>query len=300
MNTKINNILIIFQSIALFLFNPIVYAQGKSKSIIKKEDDIQEESVSRSAYEEKLKRWQSLSEEEREAIREKARKLSPEQIKKLQKKFVEFRKLSKEEQDRIRANYQIFKGLSSKEKEVLRQRYEYFQKLPLEKRRELRHKFKKRKITSPAAPSKGLRPSAVPLRKGRKSYFKKEGTLVVPRPSRLPKRRGPVFPGLKVDRREDIRDRREDLRDRREDIEDRRRDIDIRDRDPGPGRDRGLHRPSLEKGLEQWHKEGKGLDSKIGPNGKHRMKPSPKHRFRSGSSGRLGGPKRTSRPGRRR
>ena len=87
-NKKIRISIIILQLTAVFLFSSLSYAQEKPDS----------------SYKENLKRWQSLSEEERQVIRERAKKISPEQLKELKEKSVKFKSMSKEEQDKIRTS----------------------------------------------------------------------------------------------------------------------------------------------------------------------------------------------------
>jgi len=213
-NAKMSKYGIILQLIAVFLFSPFVYAQEESAPVVtERAATIQAESTSESTYEEKLKRWQSLSEEERQKIRERAKGLSPEQIKELREKSAKFRNLPKEQQDKIKANYQRFKDLPLEKKRILRERAERFQKLPPEEKAQLQRKFRERK----EAPAGG--PGA-----------------------------GPVSPAAVADWKEDVRDRKEDKKDRREDIKDRREDK----KDRGPLLDKGRKpqsKPALRKGF---------------------------------------------------
>ena len=118
-----NKNLIIFQLIVVLLFGSVVYAQEESGAdVIQAPDVVQGESESQGAYEENLKRWQSLSEEQRQAIREKAETLTPEQKNELKGRFAEFRSLSKDQQDKIRSNYQRFKNLSPEKRSKLKER----------------------------------------------------------------------------------------------------------------------------------------------------------------------------------
>ncbi len=66
---------------SVLLFNPAAYAQ--------------EEAASTADYQENLKRWQSLSEAERQAIRERAARLSSEQKKALREESAEFKSMPK-------------------------------------------------------------------------------------------------------------------------------------------------------------------------------------------------------------
>ncbi len=210
MNVKMSKYGIILQLIAVFLFSPLIYAQEESAPVVtERAATTQAESTAESIYEEKLKRWQNLSAEERQKIRERARKLSPEQIKDLREKSEKFRNLPKEKQDKIKANYRIFKELPLEKKRVLRERAERFQKLPPEERVELQRKFRERKEVPAGVPGAG-----------------------------------PVPPRVVADWKEDLRDRKEDVKDKREDIRDRREDKkdyreDIKDRREDK-KDRGL------------------------------------------------------------
>ena len=118
MNVKMSKYGIILQLIVVFLFSPLIYAQEESAPVVTERAATTQ---AESTYEEKIKRWQSLSEEERQKIRESARRLSPEQIKGLREKSEKFRNLPKEQQDKIKANYQRFKDLPLEKKRILRE-----------------------------------------------------------------------------------------------------------------------------------------------------------------------------------
>lgn len=198
MHLKMSKYGIILQLTLVFLCQPFVYAQEELVPVVTERAATSEvEGTAENAYEEKLKRWQSLSEEERQKIRERARKLSSEQIKELKEKVVKFRNLPPEEQDKIKANYQRFKELPLEKKRILKERVERFQKLPPEEKAKLQRKFREKKEIPPTRPD---------LRKD------------------IP------------DWKEDIRDRREEMRERKDEIKDKREIIKERGLIPDKGR----------------------------------------------------------------
>jgi len=92
-------------------------------------------------YAENLKRWQGLSEDQRRAIREAAKRITPEQMAQLKEKLGQFRQLPEEEQERIRGNQQRFQGMRPGMRRTLEGRFRRFQALPEERRGELRRRF---------------------------------------------------------------------------------------------------------------------------------------------------------------
>lgn len=233
--------LIIFQLIAVLLFGSTVSAQQTQGAAIEGPDAAQTENVSGNTYEENRKRWQSLSEQERQAIRERAGRLSPGQIQQLRKASERFKGMPREEQDKIRGNYQKFNRLPPREREVLRERYKRFESLPPENREELRRKFRERRDMQPGGPGSDPRMSgALPMR-GPEPRRERESLPVRPglnRPSDgpppMPGREGsPNFTEDTTDRK-DIPERRNDIQRQREDI--RNRLEDRRDRGPAPDR----------------------------------------------------------------
>lgn len=73
-----------------------------------------------STYEDKLEYWQSLSEEQKQAIREKARKLGPTKITKLKEKAQSFIILPRETQERIKINLKRFRAMSPEKRVRIR------------------------------------------------------------------------------------------------------------------------------------------------------------------------------------
>lgn len=168
-----------FQLVAIFLFGLVVYAQEESKVAVSKEaDSTQETSLPQKTYEDNLKRWQGLSEEERQVIRDRAKSLQPGQIEELREESVKFRSIPREEQDRIKVNYQKFNKLSPEEKEILKERHQHFERLPLEKKEELRSQFReKRVVPSDIQKTKSKLPEELPIKYATPN-LKIEGPLI--------------------------------------------------------------------------------------------------------------------------
>ncbi len=120
-------------------------AQEQAGNIIVKESgDTQVSSPALDTFENKLKYWQSLTDEQRQAIRERARKISPEQMRAFREKLDEFRKLSPDAAERIKTNYERFKQMHPEKRSDLARRYQRFQRLPEERKIELRRMIQKR------------------------------------------------------------------------------------------------------------------------------------------------------------
>lgn len=216
---KTNISLIIFQLIAVFLFGSVVSAQEAGGAAAKGTDAAKMENVSGNAYEENLRRWQGLSEQERQAIRERASRLGTGQMQKLREESERFKSMPKEEQDKIRGNYQEFNKLSPREKEVLRERYKRFESLPPEKREELRRQFRERRDMHPGGPGSDPRMSGAPPVRGSEPHRERES---LPNRERSPNFKEDNHERKKdIDHRKDIQRHREDIRDRHEDRRDR-------------------------------------------------------------------------------
>lgn len=145
--------------IILLLFIPAIYAQEESNAAANAIDEIsQATSVPANPYEDNLKRWQSLSEGQRQTIRERVKNLTPEQIKELREKSARFRSMPQEQQKKIRTNYQKFNVLPFKQREMLRERYQRFKGLPDERKKELWRQFREKRgmlRSSPAGSGQG-------------------------------------------------------------------------------------------------------------------------------------------------
>lgn len=132
-----------------------------------------------SSYEENMKQWQSMSEKQREAIRQKVHAIDSGQRQTLLENAKQFKQLPREEQARIQGNFQKFRELPNEKKEFLRERNKRFQGFSPEKITELRRGVREKRERKEDV-------------RGRREDVR--------------------------DRREDGFDRREDRRERREDI----------------------------------------------------------------------------------
>jgi len=136
------NILIVYLFCLLF---SLAHAQENSKDVAASgsaNPDVN--GVSLDTYEDKLKYWQSLSEERRQAIRERAQKISPEQMQNLRERFDQFKKLHPAEAEKIRENFRKFKQMSPERRNALKERFQRFQSLPEERKIEIRRKIRQR------------------------------------------------------------------------------------------------------------------------------------------------------------
>ncbi|OGS45159.1 MAG: hypothetical protein A2539_08890 [Elusimicrobia bacterium RIFOXYD2_FULL_34_15] len=208
-NKKIRISIIILQLTAVFLFSSLSYAQEKPDS----------------SYKENLKRWQSLSEEERQVIRERAKKISPEQLKELKEKSVKFKSMSKEEQDKIKNNYQRFEQFPPEKKEILKERHRRFEELSPENREKLRNEFRKRRNMSLGDSGADLKTIGKFPNKKTDTQFSKKDSLIKPEQGRpvkgknyIPKGKKPANFGenIRSRRKEEINDNREKRLENRE------------------------------------------------------------------------------------
>ncbi|MCG2712545.1 MAG: DUF3106 domain-containing protein [Candidatus Omnitrophica bacterium] len=124
-------ILIFFQILAI----SFAFAQEEGSSA---------NDLTSAAYEENLKRWQNMSEEQREVIRQKVQAIDSQQRETMQENARKFRKLPPEEQNRIQGNFQKFKKLPNEKKEFLRERSRRFQMFSLEERTQLRRRVREK------------------------------------------------------------------------------------------------------------------------------------------------------------
>lgn len=104
------------------------------------------------AYEENLRRWQSMSEEQREAIRQKVHALDSRQRETILENAKQFKQLPKEERSRIQGNFEKFKELPKEKKDLLRERGRRFEGLSPEQRAEMRRGIREKR----GGPGKGL------------------------------------------------------------------------------------------------------------------------------------------------
>ncbi len=92
-------------------------------------------------YQENLRRWQSMPEEQRQAIRSRAAGMSEADRAVLQEKAKKYRAMSEQERQTLRENYRKFRELPPERREVLEERPRGFRQLPQEKRGEVRRRY---------------------------------------------------------------------------------------------------------------------------------------------------------------
>lgn len=146
LNMKKKIRLIIFMMITFFcLLFSFAHGQNEAGEAVSVESSNKHTGdISLDTYENKLKYWQSLSEEQRQAVRERAKKITPEQMQKLRERLGKFKNLSSAEAERIKANYKRFKQMPEDKRRQLKQRFERFQRLPEERKIELKRKLLQR------------------------------------------------------------------------------------------------------------------------------------------------------------
>ncbi|MFC1709892.1 hypothetical protein ACFL2J_07555 [Candidatus Omnitrophota bacterium] len=147
MRSKIYKVLVV-QLLVAFLFVPGLFAQAFSST----EEAVAEQGVlgedeNADTYVDNLKRWQSFTEKQREAIRQKAKRLSMEQKEALRAKARQFKEMPKEEQERIRRNFQRFKNMPEAEKNILKRKHEIIRKFREAKKAGIRQGLEKRKAS---------------------------------------------------------------------------------------------------------------------------------------------------------
>ena len=136
--------LIIFQVGAAFLFIPVACAAAETKSAVDKKAAVVEKiSPPVNTYSENFRRWQNFSEAERQKIREKARRLTPQRLRRLKEESRRLREMPPEEREKIRINYQRFNQLPPEKRKALKERFQRFERLAPEKREEFRNQFRK-------------------------------------------------------------------------------------------------------------------------------------------------------------
>ena len=93
-----------------------------------------------SSYEDNLRRWQAMTEQQREAIRQKVYAMDEKERQQIIENARQFSQLPKEEQLRIVNNYHRFQALSKADREALRANARRFQSLSAQERDVLRQK----------------------------------------------------------------------------------------------------------------------------------------------------------------
>lgn len=93
-----------------------------------------------------LERWQRLTPEQKERLREKKRgfdSLSDTERTQLRERFRRYQDFSQDKKNLIRQNWQRFKNLPPEKQRQLTQRYRHWQNLPPERKQELREKYRR-------------------------------------------------------------------------------------------------------------------------------------------------------------
>lgn len=92
------------------------------------------------SFEEKLKLWNSFSDEKKEAIRNRARQMSEEKFRQLKDNFQKIEKLEPEEKQRVENNFKRLRGLEPGRQKQIFEKFRQFERLPVEKKRFYREK----------------------------------------------------------------------------------------------------------------------------------------------------------------
>ncbi|MCP4392999.1 MAG: DUF3106 domain-containing protein [Alphaproteobacteria bacterium] len=122
-------------------------------------------------YQEKLQRWNNLSEEQRQTIREKSKQITPEKLKALKTNYKQFKQMPANDQQRIKDNYKSYKRLNAEGKKRIKEKHKEFKRLPLENKQGLRRKANERRKPSGVehkVNSKRSRPSVSDKNRGNK------------------------------------------------------------------------------------------------------------------------------------
>ncbi len=112
-------------------------------------------------YQANLRRWQSMTEEERQAIRNRAAGMSEEDRAALKEKVKEYRAMPEQDRQSLRENFQRFQALPPARRAALEEGSRGFRQLPPPKREEIRRRFQKEhkvqgdQDRGPGAPSRG-------------------------------------------------------------------------------------------------------------------------------------------------
>lgn len=101
------------------------------------------------SYEEKVKIWNSLSEDQKNALRNRAQSMSECKFEELKKNFERVKNFAPQEQRRIENNFRRMRKLRPQEKQKIRERFRRFKNLPPEKKKMFRKKFGHRDFKRP-------------------------------------------------------------------------------------------------------------------------------------------------------
>jgi hypothetical protein len=151
-------------------------------TVIRAENASEAANIRAMSYEEKLKLWNSFSEEKKEAIRKKARSMPEKKFRQLKNNFNKIQKFAPEEQKRVRNNFIRLRKFGPKQRRRVKENFKRFKKLPQERKQFYRKQFRRR-------PKPEMRPAF-------NENFRKPGQNK-PRDSRMNMRQGPQQPGAK-------------------------------------------------------------------------------------------------------
>lgn len=125
------------RSIHIILF--VLLLQSAACAVWSKESGPASNSdSSASPYEENLKRWRNMSEEERQAIRQRYHSMDAGERQAVIENSDKFKRLPPEDRDRIRNNFHRFRELPQERRELMRENYRRFENRPPSEREEMR------------------------------------------------------------------------------------------------------------------------------------------------------------------
>ncbi len=100
------------------------------------------EIVKELSYEEKVKIWNGLSEEQKNSLRQRARGMTEKKFSELKNNFEKIKNFEPQEQKRIRKNFQRMRQFKPQQKQDIRQKFKRFRELPPERKRVFREKYR--------------------------------------------------------------------------------------------------------------------------------------------------------------
>ncbi len=121
-------------------------------------------------YQANLRRWQSMTEEQRQAIRDQAAAMPEADRAALQEKAKEYRAMPEQNRETLRENFQKFRALPPERREALEEGSRGFRQLPLAKRDEMRRRVQEQRrvqdgqgqVNRPGMDAIGVRPQGAP------------------------------------------------------------------------------------------------------------------------------------------
>ncbi|MBF0331828.1 MAG: DUF3106 domain-containing protein [Candidatus Omnitrophica bacterium] len=114
------------------------HAQAQDAATVSAADDER--------YQANLKRWQSMTEDERQVIRARAGSMSEEEKGVLKEKAREYRAMPEPEREVMHENFKRYLELPQAQREILEIQQRQFGQLPHEKRAEIRRKIKEQRM----------------------------------------------------------------------------------------------------------------------------------------------------------